>query len=751
MQQSLIENILYSINEPLSNSDIFGLIKNEFHIEIDKFEFNESLNKLVAEGFLLKTKNDKYDLTDENKKKILNNVIENKDIESKRTERIIELLKEFHFELQEKEYKFIAKIFNEYIYECFLEYGRTAIKYFLPYNKDTDSNANILREKISLLETEVQKKAFTKLVTSYTDNLTKEELNYLENLAIKSEYFFSLGVPEETFNKSQDLKLNGLILLVDTNFIYSILGLHSHRQNESCNQIVSLISNKKIDCRLVFIRKTLEELKNAEIEFERTISSENLTYNQIKAMLDSDVLNSFSRSYFEKKIVDPDTPHPADKIHHSQKILAANKIQVYNYSFPHLENEKYLNAKFEEYYDYMNIKNEVRVKHGLPEKLQKSDKRLEHDIYLREAVITLRKDKNKINDINYICLTLDKGLIEFDRFANGRNAKGKNDIAPNFMLPSVFLRKIRPFIPMVTDDYKKAFINSITVNTIDITLPQYSEAVQRSITYFKKLGINDYDLIISIIKQELFFKEFIESEKNNKQEEFISSEINKAYEKLKKVTEITKEELLQEEEKRKNEIDNKEEKIRELKKEVAKIKEEYEKETNNLSEKIEIAKSEKESFERLHSEEQILLKEKLLTEKLLTINDLSKQKESIEKVAEKKHSHYKFWFCIICIAYFIVLAIITWKFGWDNMEPIIYFLGALGIIATYLYPAIMGKNINPISHFEKKKKDTLELKFSEFNFNLERYNTLLQEKEELEENIEKLKTAHNKKYGAYRN
>lgn len=130
----------------------------------------------------------------------------------------------------------------------------------MPFKNDLNSNGNLLKEKLSRLKSANQKKAFGTLVTSYSTNLTTDELDYLENLAIKAEYFFSLGIPEESFNKAQDFKLNGLVVLVDTNFIYSILGLHSHRQNDNCNQITKLIEDKKIDCRLVFIRKTLEEL-----------------------------------------------------------------------------------------------------------------------------------------------------------------------------------------------------------------------------------------------------------------------------------------------------------------------------------------------------------------------------------------------------------------------------------------------------------------------------------------------------------
>ncbi|MDZ4148605.1 MAG: hypothetical protein U1C58_10005 [Flavobacteriaceae bacterium] len=745
MQQSIIENILYSLDTPLSKVELLDFIKSEFHLEIDKFELTEALKKLSSEK-ILKENDGKYILTDDSKQNILRNVLENKDVEKKRKDRIIELVKSFDCQLSDGEMQDIANLFNDYIYDCFLEHGRNAIKFFMPFKNEINSNGNVLKAKLNSLKNPNQKKAFASLVSSYSMNLTKDELDYLENLAIKAEYFFSLGIPEESFNKAQDFKLNGLVILVDTNFIYSILGLHSHRQNENCNQITQLISDKKIDCRLVFIRKTLEELQNKRYDFERSITSENLTYNQIKSLLDSDSLNGFSKEYFEKKIVDPETPHPSEKIKHSQRILTSKKVQVYNYSFPHLEDSAFINAKFEDYYDYVNIKNEARARLELYDLPQKADKKLEHDIYLREAVISLRKEKNKMNDLNYICLTLDRGLIDFDRFANGRNAKGQVDIAPNFLLPSIFLRKIRPFIPIVTDDYKKAFITSITSNTLDTSLPQYSDAVQRSMTYFKKLGIDDYDLIISIIKHELFFKEFIESEKEEKQEEFIRSEIDKAYEQIKIEKEKAKEDLKLAEKRRVQELENEKLKIDDLENNISVAKDSFNQEKNVLSNEIEKTKQEKESVEESKSSERILLKNNLLDEKQLTLNDLSKQKISIEKQGENAYSLYVFWYCLIIIGYFIALAIITWQIGWDIMEPITYFLGTIGIIASYIYPAIMGKDKDARLHFEQKRLELINLKYTQFHFNIERYEKLLEDKKNLKNEIEELKTAHNNVY-----
>lgn len=616
----------------------------------------------------------------------------------------------------------------------------------MPYKNEDTLNGSILKNKIYSLQSIYQRKIFASIVSNYSETLSKDELDYLDSIATKAEYFFSLGIPEQDFQKSQDLKLNGLVILVDTNFIYSVLGLHSHRQNENCNEIIKLISNKKLDCRLVFIKKTLTELQNKKIDFERGITTESLTHNQIKSLIDSENLSSFAKDYFEKKLIDPDTPHPAEKIKYSQKILKSNKIEIYNYQFPHLEEQSYINAKFQEYYDYHNLRNEIRLKQGFKETQLKDDKKLEHDIYLREAVISLRKEKNKLYDINYICLTLDKGLISFDSYANGKRAINQETLAPNFILPSVFLRKIRPFIPVITDDYKKAFISSITANTIDTSLPQVSEAVQRSMTYFKKLGIDDYELIMTIIKQELFFTEFIESEKEERQEEFIRSELDKAYEKLRCDKELVERKLAETEKQGIDSVLKEQKKKEELFKEFESATSSFKQIENELTNKIEEISKEKYLIECTKSEDYIAHKELLLKEKNKVLNEKDIVIEPLHNQALNRFLIFKFVIAVIVIIYFVILEVLKHRIGWNSMEPIFHTLEGLGIVLGVVFMCIYGEHWNPLSFFSKRKSEILMNTYEKFKFDIKGYEMLKREIVDLENEIKEIKTAHNKRY-----
>lgn len=165
------------------------------------------------------------------------------------------------------------------------------------------------------------------------------------------------------------------------------------------------------------------------------------------------------------------------------------------------------------------------------------------------------------------------------------------------------------------------------------------------------------------------------------------------------------------------------------------VSKEFEAEIDKLSQN----KAKKDSDFRAQT---IEFKEHLLKEKGDSISELKKQKKPIEYQAEKSLKTYKIVFSMIVVGYFIGLLIITWKIGWDIMEPITYFLGLTGLIGTYLYSAISGRNINPLIHFEQKRNEFISKKYDEFKFSIERFDNLTVEYQKLEHELVDLKNTH---------
>jgi hypothetical protein len=165
------------------------------------------------------------------------------------------------------------------------------------------------------------------------------------------------------------------------------------------------------------------------------------------------------------------------------------------------------------------------------------------------------------------------------------------------------------------------------------------------------------------------------------------------------------------------------------------VSKEFESEIESLNQK-------KSTSEFNFSFKQIRFKKDLLTEKELNRKELENQKIPIDKQAVKKFNFFKLKYSIIVIVYYILQVVLTISIGWDIMEPFIYFFGSLGIILSLLYPMIYGKNINPLVFFQSKKEELKNRTYSQFNFNVERINTLIEEENELKREIGQLEKVH---------
>lgn len=165
------------------------------------------------------------------------------------------------------------------------------------------------------------------------------------------------------------------------------------------------------------------------------------------------------------------------------------------------------------------------------------------------------------------------------------------------------------------------------------------------------------------------------------------------------------------------------------------VKKEFESEIENLN--LDSANS-KLNF----SSEKISFKKQLLEEKKTSCKELKNQKKPIDELVTKKNKTFKRVFASIIIAYYFILLILTIKLGWGTMEPITYFLGIAGIIATLVYVMIVGEDFNPSIFFIKKKEEIRINTYSQFNFNKERYTAIENEISELSDEIVVLEKEH---------
>jgi len=529
--KSIIECSLDSYGEQIEESNLSELINSDFGIKIHEAEITEIIIHLKDQGRVKWSSDNKLYLPDERKQELLKINLELSEKKQTRKLKLFEIVDKiagtFKVTINTDE---IINVFCDYLYECFLQFGRTAVSFFIqgPVDEDELIQIKLVTHFLQKLGNKDDKKVLKALIEQFPEQLDSEFLSYLQELAKKAECFFSLGLKKELYDEILNLKFVDWVVFLDTNFLYSILNLHRHPENKACHQLVRVIRDNNIQVKFYFTVDTQKELQRKRNDFRSSILSEEFTPSQLKALIKSDKLDEFSKNYFIGKLEDPDgTPHPTEIIDKHLASLKQIGIEIYQSKLKHIkDNQDYLDNQISKFRDYERFKNEVRLERGQEIKTEKDDSLLEHDILLREAILSFRDLRAiNLNEIKYFGLSLDKALIGFDK---REVMSGTTPLkAPTFFLPSYLLCKIIKFLPLVTDDYRRAFVAAISSVAFEELSKKTSLIAQQSVRKFHKMGINDEKLILSCISQNIFLEDFNKKEETGKAEEFIESEIGK--------------------------------------------------------------------------------------------------------------------------------------------------------------------------------------------------------------------------------
>jgi len=538
----LIEYILLISNSYLDKHELKEYINLEFNIELDEQGFEEALQYLLDKGRARIEKN--YFILEDDIKDELKLELANYEKEQ------LNLYKDFNLiindisggeKITEDDRKKVFSIFLNYLYECFYSFGRYTIDFFKSGEKNNEVNrAQLVSSAISKIENKEIVPVFKEFLKIYPNKLTSDQISYLEQLAERSENFFSLGLSKEMSEHLKDLNIIDWTLYLDTNFLYSVLDLREHPENEACKQIIKLVKENKqlFKIKFKYLPETFDELKKTKTELEENLSKQFYSKSQINALLKSGNIDSFSESYLKKMHqFGAQTPHPADLISKATTILKESygiEVDRKEYKSINLESEHFRQL-ISDFKGFESIRNEARKEKNLQGYQIKDIPQLDHDLYLREIVISLRNYKAIVlNDVKYFGVTLDRKLIDFDKYQIRKETKVSDYIIPTFFLPSFLLSRLTKFLPVKTDDYKRAFIKAIASPVFSNKATRFSSQTSiKTVAYFNAMGIDNERLMLNFITDDHFLKEF--STKNSNPDElktFVESTLGKKFTEL---------------------------------------------------------------------------------------------------------------------------------------------------------------------------------------------------------------------------
>lgn len=441
--------------------------------------------------------------------------------------------------IAETELSALFTVFEEYLYDCFLEYGRAATSIFNPNIQDEEKStkANVFLQKaLTKVRKAELRKVLEEYIVGFNKNITVKQAEYLESLASKSESFFALGLPQELHSEFQRIAPLNWTILLDTNVLYSILKLHSNTENEAIRAIVEINNRFKdiFSIKFKYLPLTYKELKLLKSELEGEVLKINLNEKQIAAALASGKLDGYTKSYYENILENGvDTLHPTSIIDKAVTSLKAKGIELYNREiFKEGEETEEFKDKISAFNTYQQIRNEARVERGLEYRVPKSMDKIVHDVTLREMVLLLRHDNSynlptNASECKTYGLTIDKTLMDFDRYELGKPSNTISGFIPTFFFPSYLLKRMYRYLPLQSDDYRKSFLSSISSPILNLN-SRDSNTVQRALAYFRALGIDDTDFMIASLTSDIFLQNVNRfGDDTEKLDEFVESEINK--------------------------------------------------------------------------------------------------------------------------------------------------------------------------------------------------------------------------------
>lgn len=133
--------------------------------------------------------------------------------------------------------------------------------------------------------------------------------------------------------------------------------------------------------------------------------------------------------------------------------------------------------------------------------------------------------------------------------------------------------------------------------------------------------------------------------------------------------------------------------------------------------------------------------EMLLAEKKESNDTLRKNKEFYDRIVNKKINTHKGIIALVVVGYYIVTFGLIYKYSWNVMEQFTYIInGAMPIVLFFLYSLIFEKKPNILEYIPAKKEKIRSLVYSDFNFEVEKLETLPLEIADLEKKINDIKS-----------
>jgi hypothetical protein len=441
--QRLIISSLYSAEgKQLTIISIEEFLSKQLKVFVDSDKLNKQIEKLCTTKTILRVNKDEVKLTEAEIQKVTEDLRKFDEIEEKTKNSFNEIINR---ECNEEEKKVITwDSFNsDLLIPILCEFG--AKTYELITGKGLPLDGNVKFKKY-LSQFPIERHIIIR--NAIIDFLNPNNTDVRNLILRKLNAFFFLeaaNLPAEAVEKISNAtkKQPTFKVFIDTNFLFSILGLHENPSNEAAQALIETILkvSNKVKFKFYISPLTIDETRKVILNEEQRLKNLRPTQLISKVAIDY-ISNGFSKKYFEE-------------------CLKANKsIKAEDYFSPYLDSmvtvlrskgvEIYNDNKFEGYTTNQKVIDDIVEqqeweKKKLPTYLQKSYEKLKHDFVLWHFVNDLRPAYVETADqAEYFVVTIDFRFINFD---SQKRRKNRRMQVPICIHPTNLIQILQLWVP----------------------------------------------------------------------------------------------------------------------------------------------------------------------------------------------------------------------------------------------------------------------------------------------------------------
>lgn len=308
-----------------------------------------------------------------------------------------------------------------------------------------DSLSRLLTESVSRSVAAEQAGIAKSLIASFFAEAATdvERQAYIAQLADGAFNYFSLTVDPAVAKRFRS-QLRELTLFLDTNFLFGILGLHTHSQTAVSEDLLRAVDIHKLPFRLRYHSRTLRELVNTLSYYGSILRARHWSRDLSRAAIRSKNLSGIELRYHTLNAevgMDPDTF--LAQFRHLDVLLKDRQIDVFNSPTDRQTERATLLAEYREF-----LKARGR---------EKARDSIEHDTTVLDAVRAQRSRTASTLEAGALLLTCDYSLYEFDSLGSRSGAMLATAVTPN-----LFWQLLRPFLPR-DGDFERSFAETFAV------------------------------------------------------------------------------------------------------------------------------------------------------------------------------------------------------------------------------------------------------------------------------------------------